>query len=84
MAGERRWKKDQLYYNPLLDKNAYSYLTTPSVMQHLKKQGVVAGVSTCIAIFSRPLAYYFWHFAKDKNISPLHDEYLAVLNLASP
>ena len=48
MAGEKRWKKDQLYYNPLLDKNTHSYLTVPSVMQHLKKQGVVASVSTCI------------------------------------
>ncbi len=38
--------KCTLYYNPLLDKNNYSYLTTPSVMQHLKNQGMVASVSS--------------------------------------
>ena len=45
LAGEGKWRKDPLYYNPLQDKNAYSYLTAPSVLQLLKKQGMVASVS---------------------------------------
>lgn len=47
---ESMWqqKKDPLHYNSLRDRNSNSYLTTPTVMQHLIQQGLV---STVNAIF---------------------------------
>ena len=38
LTGEGKWRKDPLYYNLLQDKNTYSYLTAPSVLQLLKNR----------------------------------------------